>query len=96
MTRPHNITVRIYKENEESNPVKTIKCGTDSFDYCTFVFSEISDRGIYDVEVDVTDISTEVMLSKRINKLITVTPALAPKEEAIVYLMPDAKVVGGA
>ena len=96
MTRPHNITVRIYKENEESNPVKTIKCGTDSFDYCTFVFSEISDRGIYDVEVDVTDISTEVMLSKRINKLITVTPALANKEDAIVYLMPDAKKVGGS
>ncbi|MCS2341153.1 hypothetical protein NXV89_15680 [Bacteroides uniformis] len=38
----------------------------------------MSDRGIYDVEVDVTDVLTGVTFTKRINKLITVTPALAP------------------
>ena len=61
-----------------------------------YTFDAVSDRGIYDVEVDVTDVLTGVTFTKRINKLITVTPALAPRDEAVEYLVPDAKIVGGA
>lgn len=75
--------VRIYQEHGLV-PVKTITEATgrptpnDDRSY-VFEFDSDSDRGIYDVEVDVTDTATGKTLSKRINKLITVTPRLCPK-----------------
>lgn len=76
--------VRIYRENETSNPVKTIteptgRPSADGIFGYSFDFSNATDRGIYDVEVDVTDTSTGVTFTKRIDKLITVVPALCPK-----------------
>lgn len=92
--------IRIYKENETDNPVRTIteivgRPAVDGTVAYAYDFGNTSDRGIYDVEVDVTDTKTGVTFTKRINKLITVTPKLAPREEAIEYLMPDAKLDGG-
>ena len=76
--------VRIYKENETANPVRTIteptgRPSADGIFGYSFEFSNPADRGIYDVEVDVTDTSTGVTFTKRIDKLITVVPALCPK-----------------
>ena len=73
---------RIYKENETESPSKTLTLspGTGTSVLETSVsFSEASERGIYDVEVDVTDTASGVTLSKRVNKLITVVPKLCPK-----------------
>ena len=75
--------VRIYRENEVANPVRTIDIstgrptieGTIGF---TFNFTEAADRGIYDIEIDVTS-EGGVIVTKRINKLVTVTPKLCPK-----------------
>ena len=73
---------RIYKENETENPAKTLTLspgtGTSVLE-TTVSFSEASERGIYDVEVDVTDTASGVTLSKRVNKLITIVPKLCPK-----------------
>ena len=78
------MAVKVYRENEDSSPVKTLteitgrpmSDGTVAF---TSSFDSASDRGIYDVEVDVTDTATGVTSSKRIDKLITVVPALCPR-----------------
>ena len=73
---------RIYKENETENPVRTITLSAGSGIselYAIGTFDNASDRGIYDVEVDVTDTDSGDTLSKRINKLITVVPKLCPK-----------------
>lgn len=75
--------VRIYHENETSSPVKIISVPTGrptpggeiGF---TYSFDNASDRGIYDVEIDVMN-ATGITLTKRINKLITITPKLCPK-----------------
>lgn len=72
--------IRFYRENEETDPVLTINTPTETLQdklIYTFTFSEHSDRGIYDVEIDVTDNGNT--LSKRINKLVTITPKLCPK-----------------
>ena len=99
-SRNNTIVARIYKENEPE-PVKTVgfdtsRPGPTVWAASPYTFDAVSDRGIYDVEVDVTDVLTGVTFTKRINKLITVTPALAPRDEAVEYLVPDAKIVGGA
>ena len=82
-SREHSIVARIYKENEITNPVKTLTFDvgrpTPDGDIGTFQFTEASERGVYDVEVDVTDTESGVTLSQRHNKLITVTPKLCPK-----------------
>ena len=39
----------------------------------------IPTRGIYDIEVNYTDIATNKTISKRINKLVTITPRLAAR-----------------
>lgn len=82
-SRDTTIIARIYKENE-SIPVKTTgfdtsRPGPATWASSVFSFDNASDRGIYDVEVDVTDTLTGITLTKRINKLITVTPKLCPK-----------------
>lgn len=84
--------IRIYKENTHDNPVVTYNGSDNTY---THTFQNKQDRGIYDVEVDVTDQLTNTTFSKRINKLVTVTPALASREQAIEYLVPDAKKDGG-
>lgn len=66
-----SVQIRIYKENETANPVVSKSYENDLF--------TIRQRGIYDVEVDVTDLESGITLRKRINKLITVTPELCPK-----------------
>ncbi len=81
--RARTMQARIYKENEVTNPVKilTFSTGRPTLEgyIDNYTFAEASDRGIYDVEVDVTDTESGVTLTKRINKLITVTPRLAAK-----------------
>lgn len=82
-SRNSSITARIYRENG-TEPVKTVgfdtsRPGPTYWASSAFSFSGASDRGIYDVEVDVTDTLSGVTFTKRINKLITVTPKLCPK-----------------
>lgn len=82
-SRDNSIVARVYRENEPE-PVKTVgfdtsRPGPTYWASSAFSFDNPSDRGIYDVEVDVTDTLTGVTLSKRINKLITVVPALCPR-----------------
>lgn len=77
--------VKIIRENE-AIPVKTIteSTGRPTPNYersYVFEFKSASDRGIYDVEVEVTDIATGIALTQRHNKLITVTPELCPKPD---------------
>lgn len=74
----NTVQVRVYRENEEATPLHTFNTMVNVLGgkMCTVSFTE---RGQYDVEVDVTDTATGVMFSKRINKLITVTPKLAPE-----------------
>lgn len=77
----HTAVVRVYRENEEAAPVSSFT-GTiqaDGYEYVEFSISEPAGRGIYDVEVDVIDTATGTRFGKRINKLITVTPRLAPE-----------------
>ena len=81
-SRNNTIVARIYKENEPE-PVKTVgfdtsRPGPTVWAASPYTFDAVSDRGIYDVEVDVTDVLTGVTFTKRINKLITVTPRLPP------------------
>lgn len=79
-TREHTITAKIYREDEKGNPVRTLTFdtgGTVEGDTDSFSFSEASDRGIYDIEVSVTDVLLGRTLVKRINKIITITPRLA-------------------
>lgn len=76
------ITVRIYKENQAMIHKVLEPTGRPTPDYrysfpCSF--SEASDRGIYDVEVDVKDTTTGITFTQRHNKLITVTPTLCQK-----------------
>lgn len=83
-SRERTIEARIYKENETANPVKTLSFDvgrpTPSGEYkSAFQFTEAAERGVYDVEIDVTDTETGITLSQRHNKLITVTPKLCPK-----------------
>jgi len=83
-SRNKSITVDIFKENEEvpflslSEIDFTLVNGkliSNAFD--------ISDRGVYDIEVTVNDLGTTTTTIRKINKLITVTPKLANRESAI-------------
>lgn len=76
------ISVRAYKENETEVYKVFEPAGRPTPDdrypfSCSF--GEASDRGIYDIEVDVKDTAGGITITKRISKLITVTPALCPK-----------------
>lgn len=76
------ITVKAYKENEAVINRTFSPIGRPSIDYkygFSSSFSEASDRGIYDIEVDVKDTTSGIIFTKKINKLITVTPKLCPK-----------------
>ena len=67
-TREHTITAKIYREDEKGNPVRTLTFdtgGTVEGDTDSFSFSEASDRGIYDIEVSVTDVLLGRTLVKR-------------------------------
>lgn len=76
------IEARIYRENETVTPVTTLtfpgRPSTEGYND-SFLFNEDAARGIYDVEVDVTDVATGITFSQRHNKLITVMPRLCPK-----------------
>lgn len=77
------IVARLYRENETGIPVKTlefpVKQTPDGSRHGRFLFDLCADRGIYDVEVDVTDTTSGITFSKRIDKLVTVVPALCPQ-----------------
>ena len=78
------ITVKAYKENEAVINRTFSSIGRPSIDYkygYSTTFSEASDRGIYDIEVDVKDITSGITFTKRINKLVTITPKLCPKPD---------------
>lgn len=81
-TRECEITVKAYKENGAVVNRTFNEIGRPSIDYkygFSSSFSEASDRGIYDIEVDVKDTTSGITITKRINKLITITPKLCPK-----------------
>lgn len=79
--RTHTVTVKIYKENKTADPVRILTFGrtTSSGDVDSFLFADASDRGVYDIEVDVRDAETGITLSQRHNKRITVIPELCPR-----------------
>lgn len=76
----YTATVRVFKENEETSlmviPATPVSGDTPNVKAVNFSLTE---RGIYDVEVDVTDITSGITFSKRINKLVTAMPRLAPE-----------------
>lgn len=82
-TGEHTVSARVYRENEEAKPIKTLTFETGQMTgegkVSNFSFTEPSDRGIYDLEVEVTDTLSGVTFVKRINKIVTVTPRLAPE-----------------
>ena len=77
----YEIVVRVYKENETVNPFAsfTNSIQGEGYKYVDFFTLVPADRGIYDVEVDCIDSTTGKMLTKRVDKLITITPKLCPK-----------------
>ena len=80
------IAVRLYKENQAVVHKVLESTGRPTPDYqypFNYVFPEESERGIYDIEVDVKDTSSGVTFTKRINKLITVIPQLCPKPDDV-------------
>ncbi|MEG1860991.1 MAG: hypothetical protein RR206_04800 [Bacteroidaceae bacterium] len=95
-SREKNIRVRIYLENAETSPVRTFTEADFLLGGGVLLSSNFSftTRGIYDIEIDFKDVETDTTITKRINKLITVTPALAPRASAYEYVIPNAKVVG--
>lgn len=105
-SRERIVQVYILKENGSiDNPDDVVSARTAS-DYTNdngeLVFSQynIQARGIYDVETRYYDTLTQKTISKRINKLITITPRLAAKpsegQEPIMSIVsvgyPDAKI----
>lgn len=105
-SRNRIVQVYILKENGSiDNPDDVISVRTDS-DYTNDeneqVFSgyTIPTRGIYDVETRYHDVDSQKTISKRINKLITITPRLAAKpledQEPLMSIVsdgyPDAKI----
>lgn len=77
----YEIVVRVYKENEMVTPFAsfTNSIQGEGYKYVDFFTLVSADRGIYDVEVDCIDSITGKMLTKRVDKLITITPKLCPK-----------------
>lgn len=80
-TRPSVVSVKIYRENDYTEPVKTLTNADFTVTSGEMISIEISiaKRGIYDVIADYTDSGSGLTISKQINKLVTVTPALAPR-----------------
>lgn len=79
--RPSAIVIKIYRENDYTEPVKTLVNADFTITKTEMISVDIAidKRGIYDVIADYTDSESELTISKQINKLITVTPALAPR-----------------
>jgi hypothetical protein len=105
-SRERIVQVYILKENGSvDNPADVVSARTAP-DYTNdngeLVFSQYSipTRGIYDVETRYYDTLTQKTISKRINKLITITPRLAakpsegqePKMSIVSVGYPDAKI----
>lgn len=105
-SRERIVQVYILKENGSvDNPADVVSVRTAP-DYTNdngeLVFSQynVPTRGIYDVETRYYDTLTQKTISKRINKLITITPRLAAKpsegQEPIMSIVsvgyPDAKI----
>lgn len=82
-TRERFVRIDIYRENEETNPALTITELTLADGKLQTGGISFTDRGIYDVEVTFSDTVSGTTFVKRINKLITVTPALAPRADAV-------------
>ncbi len=89
-SRNKSILVAVCKENEEEAFLSLSETDfTLSNGIMTSSAISLSDRGVYDIKVDVTDLSTSTTTTKKINKLITVTPKLAEKDNAIKWALMD-------
>lgn len=95
-TRAFTLAARVYNENAIESPVHTLTEANFTLTDGMLVSGNLSFsvRGIYDIEVDYTDTLTDSVTTKRINKLITVTPALAARDQAIEFIVPNAKTAG--
>lgn len=85
LSREHTLEVFILKENGDSSVSEDVIAHRTQADFTltggvlTSTEINISSRGIYDVETRYYDTGTQKTISKRINKLITITPRLAAK-----------------
>lgn len=89
--REHQVAINVFRENEEGSPVISLTelaRGTHGGKICLYADIALDTRGIYDVEVTLADIGTGQSRVKRSGKLITVPPALAPRERAIELVIP--------
>lgn len=106
LSREHTLEVFILKENGDSSVPSDIVIHRTQTDFTltnnilTSTDINIPTRGIYDVETRYYDTGTQKTISKRINKLITITPRLAarpiegqqPKMSIVSDFYPDAKI----
>lgn len=85
LSREHTLEVFILKENGDSGVSEDVIAHRTQADFTltggvlTSTEINIPSRGIYDVETRYYDTGTQKTISKRINKLITVTPRLAAR-----------------
>lgn len=85
LSREHTLEVFILKENGDSGVPEDVIAHRTQTDFTltggllTSTEINIPSRGIYDVETRYYDTGTQKTISKRINKLITITPRLAAK-----------------
>lgn len=106
LSREHTLEVFILKENGDSSVPSDIVIHRTQTDFTltnnilTSTDINIPTRGIYDVETRYYDTGTQKTISKRINKLITITPRLAarptegqqPRMSIASDFYPDAKI----
>ena len=106
LSREHTLEVFILKENGDSGVPEDVIAHRTQTDFTltggllTSTEINIPSRGIYDVETRYYDTGTQKTISKRINKLITITPRLAakpsegqePKMSIVSDGYPDAKI----
>ena len=106
LSREHTLEVFILKENGDSGVPEDVIAHRTQTDFTltggllTSTEINIPSRGIYDVETRYYDTGTQKTISKRINKLITITPRLAakpsegqePKMSIVSNGYPDAKI----
>lgn len=83
-TGAHFTNIKVFKEKDEETPVFEESGNTDTFSLTLY------ERGIYDVEMELVDDLNGTSNNVRVGMLITVTPALAPRSEAIEIILPHA------
>lgn len=89
-SRGKTIVANVFKENA-SEPFMSLS-ETDfvlSNGVLTSNTFSLDDRGVYDIEVTITDLISSTSTTRKINKLITVTPKLGDKAAAIKWDLMD-------